>query len=903
MLKITLEELKSQSIQDINEYKNQLEALANLYVKGYEIDWNLLHQGESCQKVSLPTYPFLKERYWIVEANANQAPKSIVALESNNSLHPLVRWNTSTLTEQSFKTQLRGIEFYLTDHVVGNQKVFPGVAYLEMARAAAELALPGSKVRDIEDVVWAKPLIVHEVGVEINLRLEPQEEKVAYTLYTLQGGEETVHGLGTLIYGERKELPAWSSPSALEEKLSHLYTKEEIYQHFSKVGLHYGQTFQAVEWIKTDNNEALGYYRLPSSVLNDDEVYELHPSLLDGTFQVSLGFMLRKENPPLSVPFALEKLILHRPLPSEGYSHIRRVVGSDMRFDIQVLDMQGQVCAELKGLSVRPIAADALQESRIGLRYYHPQLKPCPLLAEKQNLNFQSLCIISKDQSLIAHLRAQLPNSPILHLQEGPQYARLDHDIYQLRMKEPEDWHTFIKDIQQQGISLNHFILGNEFKEASKNNLHYIDTSFQEIFILIQTLMQAKAKGPLRFIVPYRYNKEVLSPSFMLTGFAKSLRQEHPQYQMQVVGFDDETVPESQFASLIAELRQGYDFHVRYIKGERQVESYAPWIDQENDSSTSSLTLRQEGTYLITGGLGGLGLIFAEYLAKNYQAKLILTGRSALTPEKQRQLHQLESLGAAVLYLQGDVSDQATVENWIEQAKSHFGDLHGIIHSAGIIEDRLLLQKEWTTFKSVLLPKVLGSINIDAATRTDHLDFFVVFSSLASCVGNVGQTDYASANAFLDQFAKWRETQVQQGHRQGKSLSINWPYWADGGMRVDSQQALKIWGMEALPTDEGMKAFIEGLISNSVSQLLVLYGKERLNLLVEEASRLRSKVISKEEMIDQLKSENQVDKIRIREALNRDLASTIAELLKLPLEIIDATEDLTHYGFDSITFY
>lgn len=138
-------------------------ALGGLYVKGYSFDWQLVHQGETYQRISLPTYPFEKKRYWVegkVLAVESQS------LQGNNCLHPLVHENISTLEQQIFVSWFSSKLFFLEDHRVQGKCVLPGVAYLEMARVASELATKEKVVR-IANVVWASPIIVDDKGLQV----------------------------------------------------------------------------------------------------------------------------------------------------------------------------------------------------------------------------------------------------------------------------------------------------------------------------------------------------------------------------------------------------------------------------------------------------------------------------------------------------------------------------------------------------------------------------------------------------------------------------------------------------------------------------------------------------------------------------------------------------------------
>ena len=158
-------------------------------------------------------------------------------------------------------------------------------------------------------------------------------------------------------------------------------------------------------------------------------------------------------------------------------------------------------------------------------------------------------------------------------------------------------------------------------------------------------------------------------------------------------------------------------------------------------------------------------------------------------------------------YRQLDLGDLDQVQQLIAAIKDEYGQLNGILHSAGMIADNFILKKSGAQFSEVLAPKVTGAFNLDRASQDVELDFFVLFSSVAGAMGNLGQADYATANGFMDQFATYRNRQVAAKERYGRTRSINWPLWQAGGMGVDpaSQERLQqTTGMQPMQTATGM---------------------------------------------------------------------------------------------------
>ncbi len=211
--------------------------------------------------------------------------------------------------------------------------------------------------------------------------------------------------------------------------------------------------------------------------------------------------------------------------------------------------------------------------------------------------------------------------------------------------------------------------------------------------------------------------------------------------------------------------------------------------------------LREHGVYLITGGLGGIGLEVAKHLARHQRVRLVLLGRSHLpaeavwddvlsqgdaasNPEAQRILsvRELRELGAEVRVIAADVTDKDGMHDALSKVRAEFGPLSGVIHAAGLMDDEPMQEKTPASMGRVLAPKVKGTLTLDELVHED-LDFFVLFSSVASFLGLPGQVDYTAANAFLDAFARERTQRAA-----GRTLVINWNAWRDVGMAQATQR-------------------------------------------------------------------------------------------------------------------
>ncbi|MFF7388032.1 SDR family NAD(P)-dependent oxidoreductase [Streptomyces scabiei] len=286
-------------------------------------------------------------------------------------------------------------------------------------------------------------------------------------------------------------------------------------------------------------------------------------------------------------------------------------------------------------------------------------------------------------------------------------------------------------------------------------------------------VLRARANG-----VRLAYHLPADAPAAAVAGLFRTLRREQPGVRAAVVR-------SPHVSDALAELAAGApDTDVRYEAGERQVLDVRPMPAPPGPGRPARL--RERGVYLITGGLGGVGLALARHLARTARARLVLCGRTAAPAPVT---DELTALGAEVAVLAVDVTRAADVRRAVDHALTRFGALHGVVHAAGVLRDGLIAGKSAEDVRAVLAPKVTGARHLHEATRHLGLDFLALCSSTAAAWGNPGQADYACANAFLDRFAENRPGVV----------SIGWPGWADGGMPLDAT-ALRAMGLTAMDT-------------------------------------------------------------------------------------------------------
>ncbi|MYF24779.1 MAG: SDR family NAD(P)-dependent oxidoreductase [Nitrospira sp. SB0678_bin_10] len=229
--------------------------------------------------------------------------------------------------------------------------------------------------------------------------------------------------------------------------------------------------------------------------------------------------------------------------------------------------------------------------------------------------------------------------------------------------------------------------------------------------------------------------------------------------------------------------------------------------------------LRQDRTYLVTGGLGGIGCAVAEWLADKGAGTIVLNGRRDPDEAAEETINALRERGVTVQVELADVSDAAAVDRMLERMDRELPPLGGVIHSVGVLSDAALTNQNWESFEKVLWPKILGGWHLHRATVDRDLDFFILFSSRVGVMGNPGQANHAAANAFLDQLA---------GHRRAMGLpaqAIAWGAWSEIGEAAEQKERIErrraALGGRWFTPQQGLKA-LENLVRQDATTSVVM---------------------------------------------------------------------------------
>jgi acyl transferase domain-containing protein/acyl carrier protein len=810
--------------------RDMLSAAAALYARGAPVRCDRVIAQLGGRRVSLPTYPFLRERHWFTPASSQGSPEVPAG-------HPLLGAHSQIASQSGTHVWQRDISLrthpWLEDHRVQDAVIVPASAYIEMAIAAA-VQVFGARpvcVREIENL---KPVILHE-GAAHRLQTALRLDADGTARITVHGrptadAEAPWTGVMTARVSQIQNSDVVpSSIAALDETRNR--TNNEVsgaafYAMLASKGNQWGPAFQGIQHLWRGAGEALGRVRVSSAVAADCPDFKFHPAVSD-----ACGHVLVATAPLEASEGALggalvgggvgEVRFYRSPVGETLWAHATRRLdasqaGNVLIGDLRIYDERGLV-SETRDVRLWYLDEKARARSA-GVPpdwYYETRWRPQPLAGESRRRPKEGPWLVFADsQGVASHIEAVRRASGLQTILVSPGEV---------------DYRRLLSGAEKPTAIVHLWSIDDSSLPGAESTLQ----------LLHGILRGENAPRPRLWLVTAAAQAVVDSDSLdapfgaTLWGLGKSLSAEHSELWGGLIDLPAQRVAERDALNIIREVESATAEDKIAFRG---AERFVARLERSlvPDRAKVQFSAQADGTYLVSGGLGGIGLAMAGWLAERGARHLLLLGRSPMPPRatwqaldptsadgmRVAQIMQIEALGARVETAAVDVADRAALSACID-AHERAGNprVCGVIHAAGILRFEALATQSIAAFRESLAAKVAGAWNLHCLLADRARSCFVLCSSTSALLNSPLLGAYAAGNSFLDALAHHRRA------RGMCALSVNWGTWSEVGMaareavRRPGEQLLS--GFGTISTALGLAA-LEELLTRQATQTAVM---------------------------------------------------------------------------------
>lgn len=745
----------------------------------------------------------------------------------------------------------------LKQHKVFNEIVVAGGFYISAIFSALMDYSPNEQW-EISDLSLLAPILldldqVDEPEISILNILIRKDDQLHIELSTLVADKKessknkTVHV--TCIATENTEGSPENYPlealSPIKNNATIEFDRENFYSELQNTSsIFHGADFQWNEkvWFDDNSNKVLSNLHCPPSIAEDGRI-PIHTGLIDSCFQSIAAIGLGQRTTTLTaVPKSIESFKLyHTPKADKLWclSTVREFNENNAIIDIQLINERGEKTADITGFNIQQIDKTLFLQAISPVPdtvFYETQwqLQKPSLVSTDIDASNILVCVGSSEngkevRESLGEVLSQRSNKCII-AQQSESYQRINDLQYQLDFRASEQVKLLFTDLTTMGLTIDRVIhcLGMEaaslplgLSSIRLNCLSLLNV-VQQVKLL--TVTDDTVTLPSLGIVTqgaqvYELGKDQENiAASTLWGMAKTICLEYPELNTQIVDFGGDSPYLEEVAHYLLFQKQESQLILRN-KTQFIPRLHAVEFKEQPSALAYNSSCNKNDVYLITGGLGALGLETAEWLISNGIKNIALCGRSLPNEEALLRITQWTKSSVYVTTYQTDISDNTQVRELIDTIQQNGNVLKGIYHEAGIISDALISQQYWEDYAVTFAPKIQGAINLHSTTLDVALDQFVCFSSISSVLGNAGQANYAAANAFIDQLMQLRRQQGLPG------TAINWGPWGDVGLatRMDTQSHgyFEKLGITPITTAEGFEYLSQALSMNN-TQLAVL---------------------------------------------------------------------------------
>jgi len=773
-----------------DEVADMLAVAGEVWVRGGSVELARLHPGG--RVVGLPGYPWQRARHRIVAraARRSSGEHPLLGAPFVSALHPEERaWTQTALAEAAPGA---------AEHGLGGAAVVPGGLFVAQALAAGEALFGRCTVVGLRfERILATPCEAVQVAVA------PGTDGAVVTIASMSTDGWTRHASavvrrledgdvlgdrsaaggdvlgdrsaagGDVLGGRSGEVVANDGGAVIAEIMGRCgaaVAGDEHYARFERFGVTYGGGLRSVERVWIGAGEAIG--RVRGADEGDASV------LLDGCLQVAMALVLARADAP-AIPTTLATVWLDPAAPAGVWAHAR-ARGEEV--DVEILDDAGREVGRLSGLRCAQMAGavDPLDDCA-----YEVVWRRRVLVAGSAEPG--QWIVIGEGDGTGATLAAALRRrGAACRLISGPELlaGALGEGC--------------------RGVVLCGGLASAAWPATTAATLLAdVGRAALGVVVATQAIVGASLRDPPRLVLVTRGVQAPSGPVAVaqapVWGVGRTLALEHPELECLRIDLAATRWPGEPDA-VVDELLAGDEESEVALRDDGRF--VARMVSTRLPAVSSSFVA--DGSYLISGGLGGLGLALARWLAERGAGHLVLVARRAPDARQAVAIAEIAATGAHVHVMQADVADAEQVARVIAEVQARLPALRGVVHAAAVIEDRTLARLTEPEFWAPVRPKLLGAWNLHAATRGIALDFFALYSSLGALLGSPGQAAYSAGNAFLDALARAR---VAEGL---PATSVQWGPHAEVGMTTalgDGGARLAAHGMAHFTPADGCALF------------------------------------------------------------------------------------------------
>lgn len=836
----TFSEQANQQLQQATGFPlsaEQIATLSQLYLQGANAQWKAeftrLAQGSeyTLHRLALPSYPFAKERCWVeVTARAELALNQGTNAKAYS--HPLLdQCVVDSFGVQIYRTNLSTHQHWeLADHIVKGVCVLPGTCYVEMILQIAK-QLRGGHSHDhpwpvaIERLQFLAPFAIFpRENRDIHLQVHQKENSDNYRITIVSRDDKGVnahsqdlqwdiHAEGEirLSLESERETPTSINLAQIQQRLKKhmLFSRSDDTSRGLDIGDRWNHSF-IDGWYNDSLEEFLVQLAIPAPFANEASIYAYHPALLDVAVN-SANHMLGDNQ--LFLPFGYKQFNVSNKLPADCFVYLKALTDTKnnhaeiFKFDVKLVSTTGEIVGHVAEYTIKRVPENEqfIQNNEAPHAF---SLRAIPVTTEHEEaLDFENanapIIVIHNEDSEQQQLIAQLQNdhSNVITIEESEAAAQL-------------------KQLAQQEKQLLSVVycatLATQHREVALSaTLNTLATSLNALvtnkFTLLGPTLVLTCNG-VTAPADNRKDYQILPFQAAITGFVRSTALENPQ-----LGLSCLDISPQQLHPSLGQTNGANNEHCAWLinainhsqaQGEliclHDSTRYSEQVEVIDLSHDDQLNLASDGVYVITGGTGALGAAVALDLQQQWlqQASadasrlnialighrplpemdswktLLATSKDSALLERLRPLQQLRDAGVNLRVDIIDVANRSALEHYLNELRSQFSRILGVVHAAGRAGDGFLINKTPEQLQQVVNSKAQSAWWLHELTENDPLQFFVMYSSIATVLRNPGQSDYTAANAFLDALAEYRRNQGLS------ALSIGWPAWREIGIAV-----------------------------------------------------------------------------------------------------------------------